>query len=147
MKPLYKNHLVLHEDLSSYCPISNLNSSSKIIKRIIHTWLQYHLKTFPSLSPFQPAYRPFHSTETPLLHIQNYLFLSMDSKKISALVLIHFSNAFDSLITKFFYFDSSYFGISGLALKLQMAYLQNKIQAVSIGSQLSPPSLHFTGVS
>ncbi len=59
VKPLYKKHSLPHEDLSSYRPISNLNFISKIIERIIHTRISNHLKSFPSLSPFQSAYKAF----------------------------------------------------------------------------------------
>ena len=133
VKPLYKKHSLPHEDLSSYRPISNLNFISKIIERIIHTRLQDHLKTFPSLSPFQSAYRPFHSTETALLRIQNDLLLSIENKKISALVFLDLSAAFDTIDHKILLSRlSSYFGISGLALKLLSSYLQNRKQTVSI---------------
>src|SRR5882757_9791487 len=97
VKPLYKKHSLPHEELSSYRPISNLNFISKIIERIIHTRICNHLKTFPSLSPFQSTYRPFHSTETALFRIQNDLLLSMDNKKVSALILLDLSAAFDTI--------------------------------------------------
>src|SRR5258708_14702513 len=142
VKPLYKKHSLPHEDLSSYRPISNLNFISKIIERIIHTRISNHLKTFPSLSPFQSAYRPFHSTETALLRIQNDLLLAMDNRKVSALILLDLSSAFDTidhniLLSRL----SSYFGISGLALKLLTPYLQNRTQTVCINSNFH--LLHF----
>src|SRR5258708_3668591 len=147
VKLLYKKHSLPHEDLSSYRPISNLNFISKIIERIIYTRLSNHLKTFPSLSKFQSAYRPFHSTETALLRIQNDLLLAMDNRKVSALILLDLSAAFDTidhhiLLSRL----SSYFGISGPALKLLTSYLQNRTQTVCIDSQLSPPSLLSTGI-
>src|SRR5437867_11178673 len=55
--PLHKKHSLPIEDLSSYRPISNLNFISKILERIIHNRLNQHLTSFPSLSPFQSAYR------------------------------------------------------------------------------------------
>ena len=147
IKPLYKKHALPHEDLSSYRPISNLNFVSKIIERIIHNRISNHLKTFPSLSPFQSAYRPFHSTETALLRIQNDLLLAMDNKKISALILLDLSSAFDTidhniLLSRL----SSYFGISGLALNLLTSYLINRTQTVCIDSHFSPPLLLSTGI-
>src|SRR6266496_995019 len=106
-----------------------------------------HLKSFPSLSPFQSAYRPFHSTETALLRIQNDLLLAMDNKKVSALILLDLSSAFDTidhhiLLSRL----SSYFGISGLALQLLTSYLQNRTQTVCIDSNFSLPSLLSTGI-
>src|SRR6266568_3176234 len=118
-----------------------------IIKRIIHTRISNHLKSFPSLSPFQSAYRPFHSTETALLHIQNDLLLAMDNKKVSALILLDLSSAFDTVDHRILLSRlSSYFGISGLALQLLTSYLQNRTQTVYIDSNFSPPSLLSTGI-
>src|SRR5437867_5785980 len=92
-----KKHSLPIEDLSSYRPISNLNFISKILERIIHNRLNHHLTSFPSLSPFQSAYRKFHSVETPLLRIYNDLFLSISQHKLSALVLLDLSAALDTI--------------------------------------------------
>src|SRR3989441_10584232 len=47
----------------------------------------------PSLSPFQSAYRKFHSAETALLRIYNDLLVSISQHKLSALVLLDLSAA------------------------------------------------------
>ena len=83
-----KKHSLHSEDLTSYCPISNLNFLSQIIERIIHSRFTRHLSTFNSISNFQSAYRPSYSTETALLRIQNDLLLAIDQQKVSALVLL-----------------------------------------------------------
>src|SRR6202142_2627242 len=93
IKPLLKKYCLSNEDLASYRPISNLNFISKILERIIHNRITIHLDSFPSLCPFQSAYRKFHSTETALLRIQNDLLLAMN--KLSALVLLDPSAVFD----------------------------------------------------
>ena len=119
VKPLIKKPNLPPQDLSSYRPISNLNFLSKIIERIIHNRLTKHLNTFQSLSPFQSAYRKFHSTETALLKIQNDLLLATNQQKISALILLDLSSAFDTidhhiLLTRL----SSFYDMTGLALQL-----------------------------
>ena len=107
-----------HDDLASYRPISNLNFIFKILERIIHTSLTAHLQSFSSISPFRSAYRKFHSTETALIHIQNDL-LAIDKRKLSALVLLHLSAAFDTIDHQFLLTRlSSTFGLTGLALRL-----------------------------
>src|SRR5207245_256669 len=93
--PLHKKHSLPHDELSSYRPISNHNFISKILERMIHSRLSEHLESFPSLCPFQSAYRQFHSTETALLRIYNDLLLSINQQKVSALVLLDISAAFD----------------------------------------------------
>jgi hypothetical protein len=147
VKPLLKKYSLPREDMASYRPISNLNFISKILERIIHTRITSHLETFPSICPFQSAYRKFHSTETALLRIQNDLLLSIDQRKLSALVLLDLSAAFDTidhdiLLSRL----SSTFGITGSALCLLTSYLKNRSQSVSIGSHSTPPSPMPTGV-
>ena len=120
---------------------------SKILERIIHSRLSSHLKLFPSLSRFQSAYRKFHSTETALLNIYNDLLLSINKQKVSALVLLDLSAAFDTvdhtiLLTRL----ASNFGITDSALSLLTSYLTNRSQSVSIGNDTSPPSPLVTGV-
>ena len=147
VKPLLKKHSLPRDDLSSYRPISNLNFVSKILERIIHTRLTNHLHSFPSLCPFQSAYRKFHSTETALLRIHNDLALAINQQKVSALVLLDLSAAFDTidhqiLIARL----NSIFGISGSALSLLTSYLLDRTQFVSVNSINSSQSKLLTGV-
>ena len=69
VSPLLKKHSLPKDELSSYRPISNLNFVSKLLEKIIYSRLCSHLESFPSLSPFQSAYRKFHSSETALTRI------------------------------------------------------------------------------
>ena len=117
VRPLLKKFSLPPDDLASYRPISNLNFVSKILERIIHTRITEHLQSFPSICPYQSAYRKFHSTETALLRIQNDLLLAIDKRKLSALVLLDLSAAFDT-IDHGILLDrmSSSFGITGSAL-------------------------------
>jgi hypothetical protein len=145
--PLLKKHSLPADDLSSYRPISNLNFISKILERIIHSRLSDHLHKFPSLSPFQSAYRKFHSTETALLRIQNDLLLATNKQKISALVLLDLSAAFDTIDHKILLDRlSRTFGITDNALSLLSSFLINRFQSVSLDSNLSNPSPLDTGV-
>ena len=71
VSPLLKKHTLPKEELSSYRPISNLNFVSKILEKVIFARLSAHLESFESLSPYQSAYRKFHSTETALTRIHS----------------------------------------------------------------------------
>jgi exonuclease III len=147
VSPRLKKHNLPTEDLSSYRPISNLNFISKILERIIHTRLSAHVQSSSLLTPFQSAYRHLHSTETALLRIQNDLLNAFDQQKVSALVLLDLSAAFDTidhqiLLTRL----SSFYGITGSALKLLSSYLLNRTQSICIDSQTTAPSPMHTGI-
>src|SRR2546426_6530448 len=145
--PLHKKHSLPHDELSSYRPISNLNFISKILERIIHSRLSNHLQSFPSLCPFQSAYRTFHSTETALLRIYNDLLLSINQQKVSALVLLDLSAAFDTIDHQILLDTLTLnFGIDGPAHSLLASYLLNRSQSVSISTHISSPSPIRTGV-
>ena len=126
-------------ELSNYRPISNLNFISKVLERVLYSRLCYHLDSFPSLSSFQSAYRKFYSTETALIRIHTDLCLAMDNQRVSALVLLDLSAAFDTidhniLLSRF----NSCFGISNTATSLLSSYLSQRSQSVAIDQTFSP---------
>ena len=49
------------------------------------------------LSDFQPVHRPYYSIETALLKVANNLLSAIDDSKISVLVLLDLSAAFDTI--------------------------------------------------
>ncbi len=76
-----------------------------------------HLVTWFVLQGFQSGFRLFHSTETALIRVTNYLLLLSDRGCISLLVLLDLSTAFDTinhniLLNRL----ENYVGISGSAL-------------------------------
>ena len=145
--PLLKKPNLPCDDLSSYRPISNLNFISKVLERIIHSRINDHLQTFPSVCPFQSAYRKFHSTETALLRIQNDILLATNDQKVSALVLLDLSAAFDTIDHQILLERlSSTFGFSGTALSLITSYLTDRSQHVTIENHCSKSSPLTTGV-
>ena len=78
---LKKPGLVDKEQMSSYRPISNLKTISKVIERLVLDRLRPHLLSRPNFSRLQSAYRRRHSTETALLHVMNTVYAATDAKK------------------------------------------------------------------
>ncbi len=84
------------------------------------------------------AYRQWHSTETALVKVQSDLLRNMEMQKVTLLILIDLSAAFDT-------FDHSLlmdilhtrFGISGLALSWHKSYLSSRRQCVDINGTRS----------
>ena len=147
IRPLLKKHNLPPNELSSYRPISNLNFISKVLERIILSRINTHLQSFPSLCPFQSAYRKFHSTETALLRIHNDLLLATDRQEVSALVLLDLSSAFDTIDHQILLNRlTTHFGFSDTALSLLKSYLSNRSQYVTIDNHSSPLTEITTGV-
>ena len=104
--------------------------------------LQDYLK---SNSPFQSAYRSGHSTETALTHVTNDLLAEMDDGKISVVMLLDLSAAFDTtdheiLLARL----QSYFGVDGTALAWLRSYITGRMRFVSVlGHDSEPVPLSF----
>ena len=147
VRPLLKKFNLPKEELNNYRPISNLSFLSKILERIIFDRMTKHIQSFNTYTPFQSAYRKFHSTETALLRIQNDLLLAIDKRKVSALVLLDLSAAFDTIDHSILLGRlKSWFGISGSALELLSSYLKDRSESVTIQSTSSSPLPVLTGV-
>ena len=67
----------------------------KLLEQIFLPRIVTHLNNNNLLSSFQSAYRRHHSTETALLKVSTDILEAADNKKISLLVLLDLSSAFD----------------------------------------------------
>ena len=94
--PLLRNPDLSKSDLSDFRPISNLNTIGKILERLALARIFPHVSVSPSFSPFQSAYRRFHSTETALFKLTNDILETIDSGKITILTALDMSAAFDT---------------------------------------------------
>ena len=133
--PLLKKPSLHPESLANYRPISNLRFISKLIERAAMSQLQTHLCENNLHSKMQSAYRPYHSTETALLRVQNDILLALDQRKEAVLVLLDFTAAFDTIDHNHLCRRlSSRYGIRGTVLKWFSSYLNNRKQSVLINN-------------
>ena len=73
---------------SSYRPISNLNTVSKVIERLVLARIVPHVTSSPNFDGMQSAYRTKHSTETALLKITNDVYEDLDQHQSTLLVAL-----------------------------------------------------------
>ena len=92
IKPLLKKLV-----FQSFRPVSNLPVISKLSEKASVNQLGDHMNQVRPLPLGQSAYRPFHSTETALLKVQYDILLNMDDQKITLLVMLDLSAAFDTI--------------------------------------------------
>ena len=78
-------------------PISLLPVLSKVKERLAHRQFVTFLNNDNKPSQFQSGNRKNHSTETLLLSVTDDLLKAMDEKKISILVMMDMSKAFDCI--------------------------------------------------
>ena len=85
------------DDPENTRPISLLPIISKVCERAAHTQFMDFLDKNSKISGLQSGNRKFHFTETALLHYTDQLLKNMDEKRISVVVLLDISKAFDSI--------------------------------------------------
>ena len=79
----------------NFRPASNLPYASKMIERAVANQMVEHIIQNDLFEPLRSAYKEGHSTETALLKVQNDLLVAMDNQRVSILVLLDLSAAFD----------------------------------------------------
>jgi hypothetical protein len=145
VKPLLKKTSLDSEDLKNYRPISNLSFMSKVLEKVVLFQILQHINCNELLSDFQSAYRPHHSTETALLKVTNDLLSAMDDGKISVLVLLDLSVAFDTIDHEILLHRlHNVFGFGNTVLSWFQSYLENRTQTVVVhGKHSTRASLRY----
>ena len=119
-------------------PVSNLQFVSKLTERAVFNQTHVYLTSHGLYPPFQSAYRKCHSTETAFLKVQNDILMDLDSQRVTLLMLLDLSAAFNTvdhglLLNRL----STSFGVRGSALQWLTSYLLNRLQHVSFDQNLS----------
>ncbi|CAH2091775.1 unnamed protein product [Euphydryas editha] len=83
--------------LTQYRPISILPILYKVIESLVHDQLYSYLSQNNLLCPYQSGFRSSHSTVGALLNITEDIRGAMDNTKLTAMVLLDFSSAFNSV--------------------------------------------------
>jgi len=145
--PLLKKQGMDDNDPSSYRPISNLNTISKILERLALVRIIPHVMSSSNFNPLQSAYRKRHSTETALLRITNDILTGFDDHKSTLLVALDQSAAFDCIdhdtLIRRLEFS---FGLSGNVLGWLKSYLTSRCTFVHWRQFSSSVSILNSGV-
>ena len=105
---------------------------SKILEKVVVSQLMSHLNRHNLFSSFQTVYRPGHSSKPALPKVVNDILLAMDEGKLSVLVLLDLSAAFDTIDHGILLHRLQHvFGFQGTVLSWFRSYLTKRFQIVS----------------
>ena len=135
--PILKKPNLDPQSLSNYRPISNLPFLFKILERVVFSRLLDYCIENNLLDPFQSAYRPHHSVETLLTNVSNYVLHEMDKGKVTGMILLDLSAAFDTVNHTVLINTLISLGVNGKALQWFKSYLTLHSQGVRINGCLS----------
>jgi hypothetical protein len=122
---------------SQYRPISILPVLSKIIEHFVNRRLLSHLNRHALLNPYQSGFRPGHSTVTTLVKVTDDIRLNIECKKLTVLVLLDFSSAFNTVDFDILLGILNSINISQTSLSWFRDYLFGRRQRVRFNDMLS----------
>ncbi|CAG9131211.1 unnamed protein product [Plutella xylostella] len=118
---------------NEYRPISVLPFLSKILESVVHHQLTTFLTKGNLLNPFQSGFRPGHSTTTALLKVTEDIRCAMVDRRVTILVLVDFSNAFNAVDHDLLLAVLQCHKISDPAVSWFSSYLRGRQQAIRCG--------------
>ena len=146
VKPLLKKD-GLDPIFKNYRPVSNLAYASKLVETVVAKQLQHYLFSNDLFAISQSTYRPNHSTETALLKVTNDILLNMNDQRVTLLLLLDLSAAFDTVDHDTLLHRLQFpFGVIGKVLSWFSSYLSGRSQQIAINDTLSAESELQCGV-
>ncbi|VEN38354.1 unnamed protein product [Callosobruchus maculatus] len=135
-----KNSITSMSDLR---PISILPVLSKILEKIIKFQFIRHLDKYTILPPYQSGFRQGFSCTSALLDVTDDIIKEIDDGNTTALVLLDYSKAFDTINHQLMLAILKYIGCTNEVVKLFSDYLSHRYQFVetSIGASDRRPVL------
>lgn len=125
------------KQLKDLRPISILPPLSKILEKVVSSQIKEYLQKYEILPMHQSGFRSDHSCTTALAHITDDIIKSTDDDELTALVLLDYSKAFDSINHNILYAILSFIGFSIDAITFLTNYLYNRKQIVKLNNQVS----------
>jgi len=127
--PIYKKRGEKSDPIN-YRPISLLPICSKILEKVVFDQFVFHLEKYQILNKTQFGFRRNTSTSNALNYVCDILYSALDNNKISILILLDLSKAFDSLSHEMLINRLKYYNIYSDWFD---NYLSNRHQITKIG--------------
>ena len=138
VRPILKKPGLDKEVLKNYRPVSNLPFLAKTLEKIVATRLQRHLSTNALQDNFQSAYRRLHSTESALLRVHHDIVSALDCRSHVVMIMLDLSAAFDLIDHDILFKRLEHtFGLGSDCVKWFKSYLEDRVQCVQVGNNMS----------
>lgn len=111
-------------------PISILSVLSKVLEKIMDAQIRAYLNINQLFPHCQSGFRANYSCTTALINITDDIITANDTGLVTALVLLDFSKAFDTINHKILLAILYHFGFDETAISLLSNYLQGRRQCV-----------------
>jgi len=146
IRPLLKKK-GLPLELKNFRPVSNLSFLSKILEKAALNQITKHIESNKLLPSYQSAYRKNHGVETALLKMYDDLLKAVDDGKVTIVVMIDLSAAFDTIdIPIALHILHEDFGIDDVPLQWIRSYLTDRTMKVIINNKTSEEENLLFGV-
>ena len=139
IRPLLKK-AGLDQCYCNYRPVSNLPFLSKLLEKVVLEQFNIHCEKYNLMPDYQSAYRSGYSCETALVKVVNDILWDMENQKVSAMVAVDLSAAFDTVDHGILlHVLQNRFGITESALDWFESYLRPRYCKVKIRNKYSRP--------
>lgn len=142
--PLQKNSNP--QTFSDLRPISILPAISKILEKILYNQIYNYFNQQSLFSPYQSGFRPAFSTVSALAQVTDDIIRACDESKVTGMVLLDYSKAFDKINHDLFCAKLNYYGFNNPAIQFVKSYLYNRRQIVTFSNNWSSAAFIPTGV-
>lgn len=134
------------ENVADLRPISILPVISKVLERVVFNQFKTFLGDQNIIPALQSGFRSSHSTQSALLSVVDDIAKATDESKLTFLILLDFSKAFDSVNFELFISKLKYIGCDDVVCNWFTNYLLNRLQIVKYNGLLSQPMQTKSGV-
>ena len=123
--------------VENYRPIFVLPVLSKVLERVVHTQTSAYLDHLGLLYKHQYGFRRGRSTVQAVGHLNNSVLDAMDGGKVTGMLFLDISKAFDSIDHKILLGKLEHIGLSARSLRWFKSYFSDRRQCVYINGEVS----------
>ena len=131
---------------NNYRPISLLPVFSKILEKILHSYLLTYINEQSIINPLQFGFRRNHSTYMPIARIIDKITSSLEQRQATCLLYLDLKKAFDTVSLNILLEKLNFIGVKGKLFAILKSYLTNRKQRTQFNTYLSKESVVNMGV-